>query len=278
MKMILTCIIAGSMLVSCLFFSDNEALASNDLNPKGARASAMGGASVCLADLWANFYNPANLHSIDKFSAGIFHEIKYGLPQLSTSAFSLCIPAGNGRIGFCAGYFGYSRHRESRAGLAYSMKLFHGINAGLQIDYLGMYSSDNSSRYTAFTFDAGISAEISRELALGVNVFNPVNIHYNGRNGENLSPVMNAGLAYRPVESILLCAELESMPEFRPTCRFGAEFRMGRIFFIRTGVSSLPWENSFGTGFKFKNLLLDITLVRNPVLGYSTSCSISCVF
>jgi hypothetical protein len=257
---------------------DSKLFAGNDNFPYGARGSGMGNACVTIPGLWSVFYNQANLVNLKYTSAGIHHEMNFGISQLSTSAIAFAKPLGNGTLAICSAFFGYRGFRESKTGVSYSLHLFRGISAGVQLEYLGMNAADNSARYYALSFELGILASLSKELELGVHVFNPANIHYYGRNGEPIPPAATIGLGYKPVEFLVLTFETEEKLGSAPLCRAGIEFGLGKQLFIRTGISTIPWENSFGAGVKLKSFTIDLSVRRNPVLGYSPACSIGYEF
>jgi hypothetical protein len=278
MKTFRACILACIMLICGLWTAEVKIYAGNDNYPSGARAGGMGNAAVTLCDVWANFYNQAILTELDRTSFGLHHEMRYGMHQLAISAFAISTRAGGGTLGLCASSFGYSGFRENKTGLSYSLKLFKGISAGVQLEYLTMRSADGSPKSKAFTFELGILAELSREIRLGVHIFNPANIHYNGSRGEPIPPKATIGVGYKPIESLVLSFETEKRLAADPIYRAGIEFSLSKNFKLRTGISSASWENSFGTGFKFKGFMIDLSVCRNPILGYSPGCSISYEF
>jgi hypothetical protein len=266
---IFTCLLIIIGIVAPL----DESIAGNESDPVGARASGMGNAAVTLSSVWANFSNQANLTELNTTTIGIHNEISFGINQLATSALAIAKPAGSGIFGFCASYFGYSGYNESKTGLSYSLKLFHGISAGIQLEYLCAHAGDNSPKSRVFTFDIGFLAKLSKTLNLGVHIFNPANIQYLNNSGESLSPIATIGLGYHALESLTLVGETEKSLGFDPIYRAGIEFGLGKSIFLRTGIKSSPWENSFGIGFKIKRLVIDVALSRNPILGYSPAFS-----
>ena len=265
------------MLISGMLCCCFELSAGNDDIPPGARASGMGGASVIMPGVWANFGNQANLALLTRTSIGIHHEFRFGLRELSATSIAFAKPAANGTFGLCYSVFGYSGFRQSKAGLSYSLRLFKGIAAGIQLDYLNIFSPDNS-RANACTFELGILADLNKEFKLAVHIFNPANIHYNGKNGEAIPPEIKMGLGYKPIESLTIIIQTDEKLGGSPVFRAGIEFGLGRILLLRTGISSNPWENSFGLGIKLKNVKIDISVRRHPILGFSPACSIGYEF
>jgi len=278
MKKSVACKLACTLLISGILASESESFAGNDNYPSGARAAGMGNAAVTLTNIWANFFNQANLAELDRTMIGIHHEISFGMLQLGTSALAIARPTGGGTLGLCTSFFGYSGYNESKTGLSYSLKLFKGISAGIQLEYLSVRSADDSPKSRAFTFELGILAELNKSLRLGVHIFNPANIRYSGNQGESIPPRATIGLGYKPGESLMLTAETEKSLGYDEIYRAGIEFGFGKYFQLRTGISSSPWQNSFGTGFKIKGLLIDVSLSRNPILGYSPAFSMSYEF
>jgi len=278
MKNFIQCRTVCTLLISGILVTGNESFAGNDNHPSGARAAGMGCAAVTLTSVWANFFNQANLTELDRTTIAIHHEISFGLSQLGTSALAIAKPIGAGTFGLCTSFFGYSGYKESKTGLAYSLKLFKGISAGIQLEYLSVSAADESPKRRAFTFELGILAKLNKELRLGVHIFNPANIHYMGGSEESLLPAATVGLGYKASESLILTAETEKNLGFDPIYRAGIEFGIGKYLQLRTGISSSPWQNSFGTGFRIKELVIDVAVRRNSLLGYSPAFSMSYEF
>jgi hypothetical protein len=278
MTRIKTCIFACSLFILSNLSRESKVFAGNEDFPSGARATGMGNAAVTQTSIWANFYNQALLAELDGSIIGIHHETRFGISQLASNAIAIDLPTATGTFGLCACNFGYSGYRESKTGIAYSLKLFKGISAGVQLEYLTVHSSDDSPTSRAFTFELGILSVVNKYIRLGVHVFNPANIQYIGSKGEGLLPRATVGLGYKPMESLLLTIEIEKRLGFIEIYRAGIEFSIGKLFQLRTGVSSSPWENSFGTGFKIKRLAIDVAVRRNQLLGYSPALSMTYKF
>ena len=65
--------------------------------------------------------------------------------------------------------------------------------------------------------------------------------------------------------------------EYKPIFRAGIEYNVFKNFIIRTGISTQPIEYSFGIGYKYKIIIIDIAFINHQVLGYYLQFGLSFV-
>ena len=122
----------------------------------GARSMGLGNSTIALNDPWSVFNNQAGLGWQRKYWAGVYHEKRYFLNELSYSSLGGCIPVKNGSFGIGIAHFGYSQFSQSRFGLSYGMMLSKTISAGVGINYHTIKLAQGYGSSNAVTAEAGI--------------------------------------------------------------------------------------------------------------------------
>ncbi|EIM76154.1 hypothetical protein A3SI_10984 [Nitritalea halalkaliphila LW7] len=99
---------------------DLHAQGSQELLPKGARAAALGHASLTLVDGWALFNNPGALGLVTEASAVVGYDHRWQLAELSSLGAAYVHPLANGSVTVGASRFGGPHLHESKLKLAYA--------------------------------------------------------------------------------------------------------------------------------------------------------------
>src|SRR5437879_770897 len=97
-------------LIGFVFLSE----AGNEDYPVGGRSSAMGNASVSLADVWSAHHNQAGLGFEKNISAGVYYENRFLLKELGVKGAVIALPEKGGTFGLCVTNFGYSLYSEKK--------------------------------------------------------------------------------------------------------------------------------------------------------------------
>lgn len=248
----------------------------------GARSSALANASVTLTDLWAVQHNQACLALVDKPAAGLFYENRFLLPETGLKGGAMVLPTNSGVFGLMVSSFGYSKYGESKYGLAYARKLGDNFAMGLQLDYLQTRIAENYGTSSNFAAEIGLRAKINEKLAIGVHVFNvnrallhELDLDSANTYKEHIPTVMRVGVQYTFSEKVFAVLETEKDIDHKAIVKVGVEYHITEPFYLRLGVSSHPFQNSFGFGMKFSQLHIDVAASYHSVLGYSPQLSIS---
>lgn len=252
--------------------------ASNDKFSAGAREAALANSAVTINDIWAVFHNQAALADMNNPAIGIYHERRFMVSQLSYQAISLALPVKGGVFAACYSSFGYSLYRETNAGLAYAKKLARGFSAGIQIDYLHTYVAQEYGRSGTMTVEGGLLAEPFPNFLIGAHVFNPVRQSISKQDEEKLPTLFTMGCSYRFFNKVIIACETEKDLIHKAVFKSGVEFELTENFFLRTGISTQPVYYSFGLGYSFKKIMIDIALTRHQILGYTPHFSMSYTF
>ena len=246
------------------------AFASGDNFTTGARAAAMGDASITFADVFSTTTNQAGMAFVKDYSVGIYTDRKFVNAAINNFNGAVVIPVSPkiGTFGLSANYYGYKYYNETKIGLAYARKFGEKFSIGLQFDYLRMMIFENGSK-NFFTFELGFQYKPWKVLTIGAHVYNPIPYKVDKIVGERLPTVIKFGMGYEPSPKVLLAAEYEQDIHYKPRFKAGIEYRPIKYFHIRVGAQTTPFNLSFGFGVNVKGLNIDLGTAYHPVLGFS---------
>ncbi len=243
--------------------------------PSGGRQAGLDGCSVALTGFWSVENNPAGMVETDRFAAGLGFRNGYLSPHLGTADAALVYPAPFGKMGLTMRYFGYALYHEMKVGLSYARKLGAKLRAGMQLVYLQTGFGDVYGNRSNFTFALGIQSPVTRNLTLGLYVYNPVPVKLSDYAGEKIPSVFRFGLAYRFSNNLLVTAEAEKNTAFQPVViRGGVEYRFKNQFFFRAGLATSGNIFAFGFGWHLKKFRFDLASAMQASLGFSPQASL----
>lgn len=245
-------------------------VASGDNFTAGARATAIGDASITLSDVFSTTTNQAGLAFMSNYSVGIYSDRKFVNASINNfnSAVALPISEKVGTFGLSANYYGYKYYNETKVGLAYARKFGPKFSLGIQFDYLRTTIFELGSK-NFFTFEMGFQYKPWKVLTIGAHVYNPIPYKVDKVYGEHLPTIMKFGLGYEPSPKVLLAAEYEQDIHYKPQFKGGIEYRVVKYFSLRAGVQTTPFSASFGFGVNVVGLNLDASASYHPVLGFT---------
>lgn len=253
--------------------------AGNDLNISGARSSAMGGSSVMISDVWSVSNNQAGLAFVENPTVGIYYRNNFMVSSLGYQTLAFALPTKNsGTFGLNVSYFGYSQYNESKIGLAYGKKLSDNFAFGLKVNYLNTQIGENYGHKGTAVAEAGIFAEPTENLFVAAHLYNIARAKLADYNDETIPTIFRIGLGYLFSEKVLVSTEVEKDLEYKPMFKAGVEYQLVENFYLRTGISTNPTQNSFGIGYKGKKLSADIAFTTHTTLGLSSMISVNYSF
>lgn len=241
----------------------------------GARALGMANAALALDGAWSLFQNQAGLAGMEAFSAGAFYQARFGMRELSTAGFAAALPIGEGTGGVSYRQYGYSAYREQHVGLAYGMQLGEQLDAGVQLDYVGVFLGGGYGSTAAFTFQGGFRYRASSNVTLAGHVYNPIRARLSTFNDERLPSVLRLGGQYRFSERVALNAEVRKHLEYPVSMAVGLEYQVVTDFYIRAGVAGEPARYSFGAGYRTGSFQFDVAAAHTEVLGFTPQISLT---
>lgn len=249
-------------------------VSSQGYTPFGARFASMGNAGVAMEDTWSYHHNPAGLTGTKSFSAGIAYENRFLLRELQSQALVVVLPLKAGVISVGAQMYGFELYRSQKAGMGYSLKLSEKFSAGVQMNYQGIRLTDNYGSKHSVTAEAGVIGEISEKWKVGMSVFNLGRAKLADFADDRFSTVMRLGTSFE-LEKVVFVAEAEKDLEHSMRVKGGLEYEPIDDFFFRFGAGTNPVDISFGFGYKWRFLQLDLGSAYHQQLGWSPHFSLT---
>ncbi len=259
-----------------LAFCSQSVLAGIPYGFPGSRASAMGNTGVGIVDMWSVFNNQAGIAFLEHPSIGLHHENRFFSPDLNFSALGFVYPIKPGTFGLSVKRLGFTEFSQTKAGLAYGMKLAPRFSAGVQINMHNVNVSGGYGQTSAFSVEAGLYYTPSKNLSIGVHVVNPSRSKI--YDDERIPTIFNLGLAYKLGEKVLLTAAAEKNLDTDPNFKAGLEYSPINNLFFRTGFATNPSLLCFGLGYNYKGLQFDFAFSKHQYLGYTPQISLSYIF
>ena len=260
-----------------LFFK--ESFAGNENFPLGSRNAALGGASVCLSDVWSVGNNQAGLGFLKSPEAAIYFDNKFLLKDLSTGAGAFAMPIKKlGTLGLSFARTGNKYYGESKVGFAFARAFGENISVGMQINYQSVRIGEGYNvRKGLFTGEIGIQAKVLKNLTLGFHMYNPMMVKMTSYNNERVPVIFQLGLLYKFSDKVFITTECQKDIAFSPFLKFGVEYSPAKVIFIRLGVATNPFQNGLGIGLKFGGMRIDVSSTIHPQLGISPQMGLSYV-
>lgn len=243
--------------------------------PMGARAAALGNASVTLPDLWALHNNVAGMASLTEAKVGVYAENRFGIRAFTTVALLGVYPTAKyGVYGISLSRFGDELYNRQHIGVGASHKLGQ-FSLGAKADIWQVAVQGYGSRKTV-TLSVGGQAEIVPGLYFGAHAYNLNQAKLADFEEERLPTIMKAGIGYAPYRKLLLIAETEKNIDHDATFKAGIEYQLfpDKVI-LRSGFNSLVNTLSFGAGFQARQLQAGYAFGSTTQLGNSHYLSLS---
>lgn len=255
------------------FLASLQLSAQNGTPPSGgARSLAMGGVGAAFEDVNSIFSNQAGMAEVESLSFSLLAEQRFLLNSIRTVSAGGVLPLKSGSLGLSLNYYGNEAYNEQRAGLAYARKLMENFSIGAGLDFLNTNIPEYGSKGVV-TFELGLMARFTKQLNMGVHVFNPMNVEL--IEGEQLPSILKLGLNYSPSEKVNIFGEVSKDIDFDIRTHWGVEYEVIEDLNLRAGLATQPVEVTFGAGYKLDSgLIIDIGSRYHEVLGISPSVGI----
>ncbi len=233
----------------------------------GARQSGIGGSGLVLTDIWSSYHNQAGLADLSGLSVGLFYSNLFNVDAFRQSAFAIAVPTEKyGSAGINYTYSGDSYSNFSKFGFAYAKRLGKRFTAGIQMDYFRRAQLTYGVTGVAVG-EIGLIAEPVENLFIAAHVFNPWRSKFSGTD-ESMTSILRIGAGYKFSEKVLFTIEGEKDIEQDAVVRAGTEYNIAAGLFLRVGVATNPTKYSFGLGYNYKGVILDLAYINHNFLGY----------
>ncbi len=274
---------------------------SNGPGVRGARAAALGNASVALAgEVWSMGNNASGLGEMQRPTVGFYAENRYFSSALNVGALAVALPLGrfgaaaasageagvaaaatvapnwarHGVVAFEAQRFGGQLYNETRVGAGYGYR-FGQISLGGRVDMLQVSIEGLGSRRVLLGTLGGQIEVIPRRLSFGASLYNLNQAQLASYQDERVPTVLKTGLAYRPTTQVLLLVETEKDVERAANFKAGLEYRPVPALAARIGLATGTEQVSAGIGVLAGAFQIDYAAAFQQSLGFSQHLSVS---
>ena len=120
-----------------------------------------------------------------------------------------------------------------------------------------------------------MQVKVIKQLSLGAQVFNPVNMQSGFGDDERIPTYVKIGFAYTASDKVLFLGETEKDLKNNPRVKAGVEYKMLKQLDLRGGIETNPFISSFGIGLHIGNLNLDLATSYHQILGVTPHVGLS---
>ena len=158
------------------------------------------------------------------------------------------------------------------------MRLGERITAGIQLDYFLIAQGGEYGRQGFATGEIGLIAEPIENFYIAAHIFSPWPVKISSSEDIYLPSVFRLGTGYKFSKKVIVSVEAEKDIETPVRIRFGTEYELIENLYLRAGMSTKPAEYSFGLGYNFKNVCLDLAFKNHQSLGFYSHIGLSYLF
>ncbi len=238
----------------------------------GARALALGRATVALeGDVWGH-HNPASWATLPGRAGAAFASQAFGLSELRLGAVAVAEPTRYGTLAATARTYGFEDFRETVFGLGFArsfpVSASRFVHAGLKVGYTSV-SIPTFGSAGALGLSLGAMTEVLPGLDFGFHAYN-----LNRPEITETDPLrrgLEVGVAYQPAEQALVLIGVDKEVDFPVSFRGGLEVQPVEVLFLRTGFTTEPVRFSAGVGVSTGILRADVAAERHEVIGWTPS-------
>lgn len=259
------------VVCACLYITN---VSAQGYYAVGSRSMAMGNSSVTFSDAWSYFNNPAGYASLEAAQVGLSYENRFLLKELQSQAIAAGIPLKFGCISIGAQTFGYRQFRSTKAGVGYSMKLTDHLLAGVQLNYQGVQLNENYGNKNTVSADLGVIIPISEKWRIGTSIINLGRAKLSDYQDDRFTTAIRLGTSYRFSKLVTITTEAEKDLDYPVRVKAGVEYQPIEHLYLRGGFTTSRAEYSFGLGYDFGLVQLDLGSSYDTTLGWSPNFSL----
>src|ERR1035437_3613600 len=266
-------------IIICFFiFSPLLSLAGKDGDPAGAAQAGTGSISVFTTGIWSTHNNPAGLAKLMNPVIGLYIENRFLIKELFFNVGSFALPVKNGCFGIAISHLRLGQYTNTFTGLAYGRQFGERFSAGVRFDCYHVSFGKEYESGTAVSFDAGIQWEISENVSLACNVFNPTRVKLLKLSDEQIPSIIRTGISYKPIPELVMLTEIETTSGSDLNIAFGMEYSFENKLFIRAGLGLNSSKFSFGFGYVYSQFTIDVAASWHQLLGFTPQASLAYTF
>ncbi len=247
-------------------------------NPVGAAAAGMGGTSRLSTDVWSFYNNIAGMSNFSTVQLGVYSENKFAIKDLNRGGAAVVFPFASYAVGIGFSKMGNSDLNTTLYGLGVSKKMAPGFTGGIKLNFLQTYMGTQNGTYNNMFFDAGIMYTINKDFTGAFHVSNPNRVKQSDITNNRLPGSATLALGYKASTKVRINAEGVKDLNHGFLFRGGISYQPNSKYIFRMGVSTGVFNGTFGFGYKYHKINLDIASVYDINLGLSTQLSFRFTF
>lgn len=224
--------------------------------------------SATFSNIFSSQHNQGGLAELKAFSGGVTATRRFMLKELTAYTFAVALPVASGTFCLQGKSLGYAAFRRQQAGLAYGKKLWPWLNIGIQLDYLHMHIPRYGNAH-ALTFETAILVHLNEHWHAGVQVFNPVKVHYKGLGDDEISSVYRAGAGYQPSKNFLLSLEATKEKDLPVMLTMIFYYHMAKVIAFTGGLTTGEEKVFLGTVLYLHRFQILLSASYHSHLGMS---------
>ncbi len=249
-------------------------IATSEAQNYGSKAFAKAGASVTQKDEWTALNNPGALNFSEKKSLSAGAIIPYEVPELASVFFTAIFSSPFGKLSASAIHQSFTGIRQSQLliGGAYGKSDF---SFGGRLSLLSLSMGEYGSLLVPSIDIGGLVNPIPRlDFAIQASNISFSRVRLGGF--EEVLPMhIRVGTAYQTSESLQLCVEAIKRIDVPVNILLAIDWKLSKHFSIMGGTSIVESSHSAGFLIRSKSWVLGPGLRYSPLLGASTSFSLS---
>ncbi len=233
--------------------------------PKGALSTGLGGISSIDVMDWAVFNNPAGLANITDISVLAGYQSILNFPPFNSLTAAINLPTAIGTGGIGVSKFGDELLNTQMLHLGFARKI--GImSLGAKVVLLQLNIDGFGKRSVLLTEFGGL-ADLSPEITIGSHIYNLTQSNLVKEQQEKIPTIIRLSVDYHPNKQLNVYAEIEKDVLVEPDLKFGIAYRVIEHVTVRTGLSTLHSNHSFGASVENKRFRLDYGIRVNQGIG-----------
>lgn len=157
-----------------------------------------------------------------------------------------------------------------------SKKLGPKFSAGIKICYhQWIINESNYSNSGVFIPEAGFFVSPFQTINVGVVIRNPVRVRMNAIEQKKLPARIHSGISVKISQKVLFACSLNQQSDLPVSIRSGIEYYFHPKLIIRAGYHTQPASETFGFGLCLSRLQIDLSGETHPLLGISSSITLT---
>jgi hypothetical protein len=224
-----------------------------------------GAYSRLFTDAFSIAHNPAALASIEMFTAGVYSERRFMLPDVTYGFLAIALPLSKDGAGMQVNYLRAGAYTQSEIGIAYAKKLGQ-VDLGVKFSYHKLAVQGYGSEGNLIA-DIGSSWHITDNLHAGVNLYNPVG-------AKSLSYVYTAGLGYEVSKQVLLSTEIIKEENKPPNIFMAVHYEPAARVLLQAGIATATAQPYLSMGFQLSSCRIVLSVNYHSQLGFSPALAL----